>query len=117
MTGGPQPADPFLLATVNAWNALRPFLVQEQCRTCECLQGALTELRLALEDLPVTVDQAWLLQSVEGALLRDAPHSCLGCDPCEPGNILAAFYRAQSAATQTGRCACGSSCSGETRAY
>ena len=27
-----------------------------------------------------------------------SPHACLGCEPCNPGNILADFYRAQQAA-------------------
>ncbi len=110
---GPQPADPSLLSLTAAWQALRPLLAQEQCRTCECLQGAVTELWLTLEDLPVSVDRPGLLRSVEGALLRDAPHSCLGCNPCQPGNILAAFYRARQAATHMGGCASNSSCSSE----
>ena len=34
------------------WNAILPRLREEKCAGCECLQGALMEIRLALEELP-----------------------------------------------------------------
>ena len=79
------------------WNALQPRVREEQCSTCECLQGALIELKLALEELPADAEQTALLAEVEASLLRGKPHACLGCQPCNPGDILANFYREQQA--------------------
>ena len=39
------------------WNAILPRLREEKCAGCECLQGALMEIRLALEDLPPSAAQ------------------------------------------------------------
>jgi hypothetical protein len=89
------------------WNGIQPCLHEEKCVECECLQGALMEIRLALEDLPATADQDRLLSGVRHAMNGRSPHACLGCDPCNPGNILADFYRAQQAsevATPTACC-------------
>ncbi|HTU03295.1 MAG TPA: hypothetical protein VMG58_15810 [Candidatus Sulfotelmatobacter sp.] len=88
------------------WAALQPALAQEQCRSCECLQGALVELRLALEELPDGPERDPLLDSIQAARGSDGLHGCLECTPCDPGDLLAAFYRAQAA----GRCGCGESC-------
>jgi hypothetical protein len=77
------------------WNALQPFVHEEKCSACECLQGALMELRLSLEELPASPEQEQLLVAIGKAMHAGAPHACLGCEPCKPGNILADFYRAQ----------------------
>jgi hypothetical protein len=99
------PADLQLIETT--WNALLHFVREEKCAACECLQGALVELKLALEELPAGADQAGLLADVETALGRGEPHACLGCEPCNPGDILANFYReqqAREAAPHAARC-------------
>lgn len=85
---------PLVAAT---WNALQPLVGDEKCSGCECLQGALVELKLALEDLPGGPEHARLLSGVEKAMRVGTPHACLGCEPCNPGNILADFYRQQQA--------------------
>jgi hypothetical protein len=56
------------------------------------------EIRLALEDLPPSADQEHLLSDARRAMNVRSQHACLGCEPCNPGNILADFYRAQQAA-------------------
>jgi hypothetical protein len=86
------------------WGALQPALREEKCSSCECLQGALVELKLVLEELPVGGEQEALLTAVDGAMRVREPHACLGCEPCNPGNILADFYRAQQAAEAAQPC-------------
>ncbi len=88
------------------WNAILPCLREEKCSRCECLQGALMEIRLTLEDLPRSADQERLLSEVRHAMNVRSPHACLGCEPCNPGNILADFYRAQQAAEVATPTAC-----------
>ena len=84
-------ADLPLIATT--WEALLPFVAEEKCSACECLQGALVELRLSLEELPASPERAQLLMGIGEAMQVATPHACLGCEPCNPGNILATFYR------------------------
>jgi hypothetical protein len=61
-------------------------LEKEACRTCDCLQGYLTQLEMdAAEDVsdiiePLKVD-------------REQMHGCLGCDPCVPGEHFARYIR------------------------
>jgi hypothetical protein len=68
------------------------------------LQGALVELKLALEELPTGGEAEALLTAVDRAMDVREPHACLGCEPCNPGNILADFYRAQQAAEAAQPC-------------
>lgn len=88
------------------WKALQPFVGEEKCSTCECLQGALVELRFSLEDLPASPAQEQLLLAVGEAMRVGAPHACLGCAPCNPGNILADFYRQQQAQASVAQLCC-----------
>jgi hypothetical protein len=94
---------PLVAAT---WNALQPLVGEEKCSACECLQGALVELKLTLEELPEAAEQVQLLSSVEKAMQVGAPHACLGCEPCNPGNILADFYRQQQAQASAAQPCC-----------
>ena len=96
------PADLELI--IKTWHALRPALAEDKCSTCECLQGALVELQMALEELPAGGEQTDLLGVISTALRRGDSHACLGCEPCNPGNILADFYRAQQAAEAAQPC-------------
>jgi hypothetical protein len=86
-----------LPSILSTWDALRPLMREEKCAACECLQGALVELKLALEELPEGAEQTQLLSGIAQAMRAAPPHPCLGCEPCNPGNILADFYRRQSA--------------------
>jgi hypothetical protein len=88
------------------WQSLQPALAEEKCVGCECLAGALVELRVALEELPADANQAEKLAQVAVALNRGERHACLGCQPCNPGDILAAFYRAQQAQETAPQPAC-----------
>jgi hypothetical protein len=78
---------------VKTWRSLQPFTAVEKCATCECLQGALVELQMALEDLPAAIDIGGLPILIQAALSRGEPHACQGCRPCHPGDILANYYR------------------------
>lgn len=86
------------------WTALQPALGEEKCASCECLQGALVELKLTLDELPASTEQETLLAAVDQAMRVREPHACLGCEPCNPGTILADFYRAQQAAEAAQPC-------------
>ncbi len=79
------------------WQALQPIVAQEKCAGCECLRAALVELKLALAELPGDEHRSGLDAMVDAALHRGEPHACLGCEPCQSGNILADFYRDQQA--------------------
>ena len=87
-------------------SALQPFAQQEKCASCECLQGALVELRMALEELPEGTERERLLSAVTQAMQIQSPHGCLGCEPCTPGDVLADFYRTQQAMEAVSPCAC-----------
>jgi hypothetical protein len=60
--------------------------VKEACWTCECLQGVIAQLLMDLEE----EDISELEKRVRD---REALHSCLGCDPCPPGELLAEYLR------------------------
>ncbi len=92
------------------WQALRPFLEVDKCVDCECLQAALTELVMGLEDLPATPGRESLFTLVRGAVDLSKLHTCLGCDPCEPADLLASFYRRRDAGEAAAHCGCGPSC-------
>jgi hypothetical protein len=98
------PSDLALIA--KTLHSLSPALADDKCAGCECLQGALVELKLALEELPGDTHRAELLAQVETALGRGERHACLGCEPCNPGNILAGYYREQQAREVVPQIAC-----------
>jgi len=67
---------------------LLPRLPREECQTCDCFQGFLTQLELdAIED----IDDLLAPHRVD----RDAMHGCLGCDPCPPGSAFAEYLRSR----------------------
>jgi hypothetical protein len=93
---------------IATWHALRLLLAEEKCATCECLQGALVVLKMDLEELSSGGEQTDLLSVIEAGLRRGEPHACSGCQPCNPADILAGYYRAQRAgASATPCCADG----------
>ncbi len=99
------PADLDLITST--WHALRPFTTEETCATCECLQGALVELQMALEDLPPKADSGGLAVLIQAALSKGEPHACQGCQPCNPADTLASFYRERQRREAAAACACG----------
>ena len=94
----------------DTWKGLRPFLSVDKCLDCECLQAGLTETVMALEALPAEPERDQLLTTIRRALDLSKTHGCLGCDPCEPADILVSFYQARDAASEDERCCCGPSC-------
>ena len=90
----------------DTWSALEAFTRVEKCAACECLQGALVELRMGLEELEIGTEQERLLAAVARAMKVQSPHLCLGCEPCNPSDVLASFYRAQQAREAVSPCAC-----------
>jgi hypothetical protein len=101
----------------DTWKGLHPFLAVDKCVDCECLQAGLTELVMALEALPEEPEPDKLLRSIRQGLDLSKTHGCLGCDPCEPADILVSFYQARDAATVGGRCGCGPFCADSSLAF
>jgi hypothetical protein len=64
---------------------LRGLTVKEECRTCDCLQGYLTQLDL---DCPEAADLITPLKVPRAKL-----HGCLGCDPCPPAAAFSDYLR------------------------
>jgi hypothetical protein len=93
---------------------LQPFLGVAKCVNCECLQATLTELLMTLEELPAESGREDLLASIREVQDLSNVHGCLGCDRCEPADLLAAFYRRREAAPANQPCDCGFSCPGES---
>jgi ubiquinone/menaquinone biosynthesis C-methylase UbiE len=64
---------------------LEALLCRGECRTCECLQGLLTQLELDC------AEAAELVKPLKVA--AEEMHECLGCDPCPPGEAFAQYLR------------------------
>jgi len=58
----------------------------DACLTCECFLGYVTRLHV---DSDETSSDLILEYRVE----RKYMHSCLGCDPCPPGDLYAEYVR------------------------
>ena len=99
------PADLDVIA--KTWRSLLPFVREEKCAACECLQGALVELRCDLEELPASSSQSDLLTRIGTAMNVREPHACLGCQPCNPGDLLACYYRARETCAPPDQSCCG----------
>ena len=68
-------------------------LPHDECRTCECLQGFLTQLHLDADE-----NVGALIRPRLAA--RGQVHGCLGCDPCPPGDQFAAYLRGPHSSRQ-----------------
>ena len=58
----------------------------DACLTCECFLGYVTRLRI---DSNESSRESLNVYRVE----RKSMHSCLGCDPCPPGDLYAEYVR------------------------
>lgn len=58
----------------------------DACLTCECFLGYVTRLR-------VDSDKESQDLIAEYRVERNTMHSCLGCDPCPPGDLYAEYVR------------------------
>jgi len=61
-------------------------LPREECRTCDCFQGFLTQLELDSRE-----DVSDIIAPLK--VSRDKMHGCLGCDPCPPGAAFSKYIR------------------------
>ena len=61
-------------------------LPRDECSTCECFQGLLTQLELDSCEEVADIMSVWRLGRVN-------MHGCLGCDPCPPGSVFAAYLK------------------------
>ena len=70
----------------NILDRLRASVQHEECWTCDCLQGLLTQLELDADE-PIA--------DLVGPLKvpNERMHGCLGCDPCPPGEVYAGYLR------------------------
>jgi hypothetical protein len=64
----------------------------DECQTCECFLGYVARLRADTDADGKTLAAAY---QVEKARI----HSCLGCDPCPPGDLYASYTRKNSLIT------------------
>ena len=71
---------------------------RNECRTCDCFQGLLTQLEIDAEE-DVT-DLTAILKVPTHKM-----HGCLGCDPCPPGEVFADYLRKRNARNGSDSCA------------
>jgi len=65
---------------------IKPFLDDEKCRTCDCLQGALVELSLSGDEHLKALVEPHRIMATE-------MHGCLGCEPCPPAEFWTEFRK------------------------
>lgn len=58
----------------------------DACLTCECFLGYVTRLRIASDKDSREIFAQYQVE-------RNNIHSCLGCDPCPPGDLYAEYIR------------------------
>ena len=56
------------------------------CLTCECFLGYVTRLRIDSDETSRELIGEYHVE-------RQSMHSCLGCDPCPPGDLYAEYVR------------------------
>jgi len=59
---------------------------REECRTCDCLLGFVTRLKLDARE-----NTASILRPMKA--LKDQIHGCLGCNPCPPAEAYSNYIR------------------------
>ena len=70
-------------------DALQCSIPRQECRSCDCLQGFLTQLELdATEDI---TDLTAHLKVPKASM-----HGCLGCDPCPSAEAFSSYIREHS---------------------
>jgi hypothetical protein len=67
---------------------LRGLVEKQECWSCDCLQGLITQL-----ELDVAGDVSHVTASFK--VPREKLHSCLGCDPCPPAALFAQYIRSR----------------------
>lgn len=55
----------------------------KKCRECECLNGALTQLKIDLPGLSKELDR----------IISRKVHGCIGCAPCAPADVWERYLK------------------------
>jgi len=58
----------------------------DACLTCECFLGFVTRLHVDTDETSQDLIREYRVE-------RKSMHSCLGCDPCPPGDLYAEYAR------------------------
>ena len=58
----------------------------DACLTCECFLGYVIRLRVDSDETSRELIGKYQVE-------REHIHSCLGCDPCPPGELYAEYFR------------------------
>jgi len=64
-------------------------LVRDECMTCECMQGFLTQLETDTGEDITNLVAPFKAQP-------DEMNPCLGCDPCPPAELYADYLRGKN---------------------
>ncbi|MFH0910901.1 MAG: arsenite methyltransferase [Planctomycetota bacterium] len=67
---------------------LKKSVTRNECLSCDCLQGFLTQIELDFPELAEAIEP---MKVPAGDM-----HGCLGCDPCPPGDLFAQYLRGQN---------------------
>ena len=65
---------------------IREFAIKNECLTCECLQGFISQLLMDFRKEDVSKLKKCLKD-------KRFVYSCLGCDPCPPGEFFAEYLK------------------------
>jgi hypothetical protein len=68
------------LTLPDLFSRLEVWFDDERCRTCDCLQGALTQVELEGND-------QLREKAARHMVSKDEMHPCLGCKPCPPAEL------------------------------
>ncbi len=68
---------------------LKESVTREECWSCDCFQGFITQLELDADDD---------VKTLTGPLkvTHQQMHECLGCDPCPPAALFAEYLRSRN---------------------
>ena len=58
----------------------------DECKTCECFLGYVTQLGIDSDESSIPLLDGYKPR-------REKIHSCLGCDPCPPGDRYGQYLR------------------------
>ena len=74
--------------TQNCLDVVVDSFPHDACLTCECLLGYVTQLHL---DADADGRELLAFYKVD----RNRMHSCMGCNPCPPGDLYAEYVRSK----------------------
>ena len=68
------------------YQKIKKAAIKDDCWTCECLQGLITQLLIDLKNEDVSELEALIKD-------KSSLHPCLGCDPCPPGEVFTEYLK------------------------